>query len=444
MKVHHPNVCYWKACNVALLTIAMLMLCCVSCIGALDKAFAYISYTDGTIDQYKVTPNGNFIPLSPANVHLDVNSWTSQVVVDPSKCFAYTTAGDYVYQFKINEDGTLFLLKKTLVSTEKHPMNVAVDKTGHFAYVTLNHVEGGDVAQYRINEDGTLSPLQPAAVPAGRSPGFVAVHPTKPVLYVGNYWDGTVSLYVINTNGTLHPLSPSTITVGGAPGNIAFSANGKYACITNDRNQSIELFAITGDGNLKCLSIASYQNDNDLCCGSSTITVDSNGSVFTCDSVADTLSEFSITNGHKIKMVADYKLTRDNNLKTREETIESVRRSMAKEGKKLSDIDAMNEELRAVGAVIASAYTAVFGPDGVLYVVNTSGVARFRINGNTATALDSKGMKKGVVSADTITALEPAITWPDMLKIKERNAAARGISVTKEHNPAGGLTFVTR
>lgn len=449
----------------ALITIVLILMICIPviCKELVENArkhgvelkslpkqtYAYLSYYDGTIEQYKVTPNGKFIPLSPAIVHTGEEMSVSRVAIDPSERFAYAVAGDDVYQFKIKQNGTLQLLKSEFISKGKNPVSVVVDNTGNFVYVILNHFKSGDIAQYRINKDGTLSPLVPATVPAGLAAACAAIHPTKPIIYVTNMSDGTISQYVIGKEGTLSPMNPPVIKMGGSPGKIVLSKDGKYAYIVDVRGQTILLLGINCDGSLVLLSGASYGSEDDPCCGNVTITLGPSGSVFLSDGMGNSLYEFKVTSRQIIKRVEDYKLTRDNNIKTRKETYASVRQNRAKLGKEEpspdDDIDALNDLNYDLGSASGEPYTVEFSPDGMFYVVNSSGVARFEIEQNTVqNQVKGKQPKKNAVLPDIIKNGEPAKTWPDKVAEKERKFRDKIVDTDTHNAVFDGLVFFTR
>lgn len=287
------GVCYYGRlirCAAAVVFLSVACSWCVCTAADSKRVFAYVSFEDGTVAQYRVSTTGEFIPLSPASLKVDQ---TPAVFVDRKARFLYVSGStrlddehyrNTISQFRIERDGTLTPLNPAAVSTNRerlpdsnfeHPLFGVFDRSGKYLYVALSSSDG-KVAQFAVNGDGTLSPLSPATVDAGNAPGRIVIHPTKPFVFVGNRYDGNISRYRIGKDGTLTPLhSNESMDFGGS--DLAFSADGKYLYSTADRYQTLEQYEVGEDGTLSEVSSASFASDEDLCCGVSSIALDSGG-----------------------------------------------------------------------------------------------------------------------------------------------------------------------
>lgn len=179
-----------------------------------------------------------------------------KVVITPSGRFAYVVneaglsfnAPGYITQHRVNADGTLTELTTSTLPITTHASDMAVDKTGSFAYVTDfgDTNDPGRVYQFRVNADGTLSALNPATVPPGQGhPNGIYIEPTNKYLYVAN-GDGEVAPFRINADGTLTKIG--TGPQAGIPALIISDPAGKYLYVSGQTGTSE--FSINADGSL--------------------------------------------------------------------------------------------------------------------------------------------------------------------------------------------------
>jgi len=114
--------------------------------------------------------------------------------------------------------------------------SVAVDPTGHFAYVVNGSSAldfSGSISAYTIDpETGALTQVPGSPVPVGGQPGSVAADPTGQFVYVvggglGGDIPGSISAYTIDPEtGALTQVPGSPFPVGGQPSSVAADPTG--------------------------------------------------------------------------------------------------------------------------------------------------------------------------------------------------------------------------
>jgi hypothetical protein len=449
-------------------TIVLSMVAYQCLAAASPNTYAYLTCPDGNIQQYQVLPNGKFRPLTPASV--SVRGFSSPIVVHPSKQFAYAVTGGYVYQFKIGANGALSLAKEMLIATNnKEAMSISLESTGRFAYVSLNAGDdNGEVAGFRVNADGTLSRLDPFAAPVGTNAGELVAHPARPFLYVLNVSDGSASQFAINHDGTLSPLKQPFVNAGSRPHNIAFSKDGQYAYIVTGDEPVVELYEVSADGSLVHKNGVGYGGEYMGLSFSPTIAAGDSGRVFVSDIGAEVVAELK-TSGGKLSLERQYWMTRDNKAEPANEIIRRVRAERVSPGKRPlsadqfpNDLSTRNEEANACQDIIGRPQTLALGPGGMLYVVNSSGVAQLKADYANTSALKStsKSNAKSTSKASntgSLSSQEPALIWPDMVegnriymqKAYPKEGATAPVKATGKiespfmHCPRG-ITFVIR
>jgi len=123
--------------------------------------FAYVvNYTAGTVSQYSIdAANGTLTPIGTGVVAADPAAATSSITLDALGQNAYVTnrnAGT-VWQYSINQTtGALTFVSSVTAGT--NPSWLAIDASGHYAYVTDRVVGGSTIAEFSIT-DGTLLPI---------------------------------------------------------------------------------------------------------------------------------------------------------------------------------------------------------------------------------------------------------------------------------------------
>lgn len=357
---------------------------------SVEGTFAYITYNDGRIDQYRVSPSGAFVPLTANKVK--VGALPTRVVTDPAGRFAYVGSEDKkIAQFRIGEDGALNPLSPSQVTIKGPTVDLAVDRSGRALYATRSGASG--VLQFRISKDGRLVAMSPALVDTKRHGSRIAIHPSKPFAYVTQR-SGSVAQLRIGAGGALSPLNPGEVDIRGVAGDLVFSPDGSHAIVTDERLESILEYEIRENGTLRLLGETRYQMDVDDWYGLTTIFMDPGGhAVFVDSDTARFLYTFDILHNGRINrndVGPDYRITRDRKLITRQQFIDEadVRMDEAANAVTTSEPktrarDKENARLDALDSCaskMAIPYSITVGPDGAMYVLTTSGVARYTVN----------------------------------------------------------------
>ncbi|MGA8540287.1 MAG: beta-propeller fold lactonase family protein, partial [Terriglobales bacterium] len=114
-------------------------------------------------------------------------------------------------------------------ATGEWPYSLAVDPTGHFAYVA--NAGSGDVYSYSINsQTGELTQIgKPVA--AGTRPLSVVIDPWGQYVYTANTGSSNVSAFAINFDGSLAAVAGSPFAAAEFTAGIAASSNGKFVVV---------------------------------------------------------------------------------------------------------------------------------------------------------------------------------------------------------------------
>jgi len=108
------------------------------------------------------------------------------------------------------------------------PKGIAVERHGHFAYVTTN----AGIATLAISPDGSLSPNAQPLVPAGESPVAIGADPASDFLFVtdsgaGDGGEGAVYGFAIDAStGALTPVAGSPAAAGMNPRALVVDPSG--------------------------------------------------------------------------------------------------------------------------------------------------------------------------------------------------------------------------
>jgi 6-phosphogluconolactonase (cycloisomerase 2 family) len=167
---------------------------------------------------------------------------TSAVAVDPSNRFLYATnqgatggpGSNTVSAYTINSvTGALSAVAGSPFASVASPVAIAVEPTGHFAYVANLH--DNTVSAFTINlGTGALSAIAGGpSVPGGDGPRHLSVHPSGKFLYLSVGNEATLWAYSIDpSTGALAPVPSSPFQAPTAPGTLAISPNGLYGYIS--------------------------------------------------------------------------------------------------------------------------------------------------------------------------------------------------------------------
>lgn len=93
-------------CLVFILCVFLLILGSAICYSEQHNTYAYVSFSDGTIGQYRLTPGGTFVTTTTDLVK--VGPWPSRIAVTPPGSFAYVVdTGKTITSFRVNDNGSL-------------------------------------------------------------------------------------------------------------------------------------------------------------------------------------------------------------------------------------------------------------------------------------------------------------------------------------------------
>ena len=116
------------------------------------------------------------------------------------------------------------------VAAGAHPIAMAMDPTGHFAYVVnnLNGVGGNSVSAFSVDTvSGVITPIDCGCgqygYAAGMNPSSVTISPSGTHLYVSNVTSNDIVIYTIHSSSGALTRVGSTTTAGAYPMGIAFT-----------------------------------------------------------------------------------------------------------------------------------------------------------------------------------------------------------------------------
>ena len=169
---------------------------------------------------------------------------TSAVAVDPAYRLLYAanqgaTAGpgsNTISAYTINAtNGELSAVAGSPFATVAAPVSIAVEPTGHYAYVANLHND--TISAFAIDATtGALAPVAGGPTESGiDGPRNLTVHPSGKFLYVSVGNESTIWVYSIDSNtGSLTPVSGSPFATATGPGPLSITPNGRYAFATVD------------------------------------------------------------------------------------------------------------------------------------------------------------------------------------------------------------------
>jgi 6-phosphogluconolactonase len=197
--------------------------------------FAYVAdVIPGSVSGFTVAQNGALTPIPGSPFAAPTG--TAFVINDPSGRFVYALncgaicsgsgSGNIAGYTVDQHTGALTPMAGSPFAAGQFPYSLAVDPTGHFAYVA--NMGSGDVYSFAI--DSVSGALTQVGLPAtaGIFPISVVVDPWSQYVYVANTGSGTVSAFSINFDGSLSTVAGSPFAVGEFTAGIAASSNGKF------------------------------------------------------------------------------------------------------------------------------------------------------------------------------------------------------------------------
>jgi DNA-binding beta-propeller fold protein YncE len=217
-----------------------------------------LGVSGGSIAEFTIDPNTGRLSPDFAPPLALLSTLPERIAIEPSGHFAYITNNlggpvpGTVTVLQIDQT-TGFPTPIQTISAGIFPRGVAVHPTGGALYVTNFLDTFGTVTVFGIS-GGTLFNLGPggtiASVKTGNLPLGVAAHPNGKFVYVVNTIDKTISQFAIAGGGLLTPLNPPTAAAGNGASYIAIDPTGALAFVTNSNDKTVQVYTIGGDGQL--------------------------------------------------------------------------------------------------------------------------------------------------------------------------------------------------
>ena len=221
--------------------------------------FVYVANViPGGITAFSVSEYGKLTPISGSP--FSAPTGTAFVIVDPSGRFLYALncgslcsasgSGD-ISGFNIDQrTGALSPMVGSPFTAGKSPYSLAIDPTGHFAYVA--NLGSGDVYSYAIDsQTGALTAVG-LPVTSGEGAISVAVDPWGQLVYVANTGSNDVSAFVINFDGSLTAVIGSPFAAGALVSGITIARSGRFALVS--AGAGVYVYGIDNAGALHLLT----------------------------------------------------------------------------------------------------------------------------------------------------------------------------------------------
>jgi 6-phosphogluconolactonase len=212
----------------------------------------------GSVSAYTIDEaTGALSPAPGSPFPAGINS--RSVAVDSTGHFAYVAnyGSADISAYRIDqESGALAPISGSPISVGGAASSVAADQDAHFVYVAVDLGSGpSQVSGFSIDEkSGDLTPVPGSAAPTEHFPFAITVDPTGNFVYVtcgaratGNP-DPTISAYTIDRKtGALTQVSGSPYGVGFPPLSVTVDPTGQFVCVADFLTQSISSFTIDRD-----------------------------------------------------------------------------------------------------------------------------------------------------------------------------------------------------
>ncbi len=197
---------------------------------------------DGNLSTYTV--NAATGVLTPTGT-VAAGTHPVSLAVDPTGKFAYAANGgsSNISAYSISPTtGTLVSIAGSPFASATGPVAVKIDPAGKFLYA-VNQASG--VSAYAIDATtGALALVGGSPYGAGTSAYAIAIHPTGNYAYVANPGSNDVSSFAVNTTtGALTSLG-ATVSAGNGPFAIAVDPTGKYAYVANVNGHNLSAYSI--------------------------------------------------------------------------------------------------------------------------------------------------------------------------------------------------------
>jgi 6-phosphogluconolactonase (cycloisomerase 2 family) len=244
-------------------SILCMFLSGAAALRAQNAGFVYVASLGepGNVSAYAIdATTGALTPVSGSPFPAGLNS--RSVAVDPTGHFAYVVNGSSALDFSGSisaytidpETGALTQVPGSPFPVGGQPSSVAADPTGEFVYVAGGPGAGprGGVSGYRIDKkSGALEPVSGSPFLTEHFPFSIAVDPVGNFVYVtcgarviGNP-DPTISAYTIDRKtGALEEVPGSPYDVGFPPVSVTVDPTGRFVYVADLLSQEISAYAI--------------------------------------------------------------------------------------------------------------------------------------------------------------------------------------------------------
>ena len=262
--------------------------------------FAYVAdVIPGSISGFSVAKNN--VVTSISGSPFAALTGTAFVTNDPSGRFLYAlncgancsgSGPGNIQAYTIDrQTGALTPVAGSPFAAGQFPYSLAVDPTGHFAYVA--NAGSGDVYSFSINsQTGALTPVG-SPVAAGTRPLSVVVDPWSQYVYTANTGSSDVSAFSINFDGSLTSVLGSPFAAGPFTAGIAASKNGKFVAVAAGSGAFV--YKIDNNGALHPVSGSPFAAGS----GPNGISIDPNDSfIYIVNAGSNNVSAYHFNNGN--------------------------------------------------------------------------------------------------------------------------------------------------
>ena len=221
--------------------------------------FVYVAdVIPGGISGFSVSETGAVTPIPGSP--FPAATGTVFVTSDPSGRFLYALncgsdcsssgAGD-IEAFTLDQQtGVLTTVAGSPFLAGNHPYSLAVDPTGHFAYVAS--ADSGEVYAFAVDsQSGALTQVG-MPIAAGTRPLSVAVDPWGEYVYAADTGLGNVWAFAINFDGSLSSVKGAPFAAGAFTSGVTVSANGRFVLVS--AGPGVYVYSIDSVGALHLLA----------------------------------------------------------------------------------------------------------------------------------------------------------------------------------------------
>jgi 6-phosphogluconolactonase (cycloisomerase 2 family) len=212
------------------------------------------------ISAYTIEPNGRLVPV--AGSPFSAGSSPNSVAVVPSGRFAYVAdvIPGGVSGYSVSQSGVVTPVPGSPFATPAGTAFVTTDPSGQFLYALNCGADcsgsgSGNIAAYNIDQQtGSLTPISGSPFAAGQWPYSLAVDPTGHFAYVANAGSGNVYSYSINSQSGALTQVGKPVAAGTRPLSVVVEPWGQYVYTANTGSSNVSAFAINFDGSLSAVT----------------------------------------------------------------------------------------------------------------------------------------------------------------------------------------------